>query len=328
MGRMKRWLVEGLGAIGTGFTNFASECVRQVHGYLTRLSCGLTSLSISLLPLLWLGLLILLLGFCLCLEVLIGTGVIVARPVSQGGIDYPDGGFASGGPTYPMIGDLAELAARSGSPVVYDRRGNVVFLSQFRYGTGQFGLTPVGNGASQTLTAGTFLTGPYCLKMVTSDVTNEVSTASTRIAIPQSATRLGVETGVSFTDVEVGFAIQITAYITPDQYQFTLIHRTDQDRLYIVSPTGPGILDDNLVLYAGKQAWHRMKLVVDFENKMYVRALLDEDEWDISDYAAAVDTTGEAKRIDARLQGYSRDNTNREIHWDDIIITQNEPLKE
>ena len=223
------------------------------------------------------------------------------------------------------LDDLAELAGRLGSPVTYDRRGSVLFLATFANGSGQFGLTSVGSGASLGVTPETFLSGPFSLRMLTSNVTDEISTVHTRIAIPEKTSKLGLEAGVSFTDVEVGFDIQISHYTGAKLYQYTLIYRSDQDRLYIVSPTGSGILDDNLVLYPGSHAWHKMKIVVDFENNTYLRALMDEDAYDVSDFDAYVYTNTEPKRIDVRLHGATRDNTTREIHWDNVIITQNEP---
>ncbi|NVM57517.1 MAG: hypothetical protein HWN51_05300 [Desulfobacterales bacterium] len=256
---------------------------------------------------------------------LICTCIALAGGVVIMALDHPDWWMEELPTVYPLTADLAEHAARVRSPVAFDRRGNVVFLSRFAHGTGQFELKPVGNKATLALTPDTFLSGPFSLKMVTSDVSNEVSTASALIAIPNSTTWLGSETGVAFTDVEVGFALQISAYMKPTLYQWTLVYRTDQDRLFIVSPTGAGILDDSLVLHAGKQVWHRMKLVIDLENKEYIRVLLDEDEWDVSDYAAYEYPTSEPRRIDIRLQGYCRDNTNRDIQWDDVIVTQNEP---
>ena len=212
--------------------------------------------------------------------------------------------------------------------MVYDRRGNVVFLSDFDGGLEQFARSEVGNLAEQRTSAESRVTGAYCLRMQTSDTTDEVSTATTQIPIPNLTTRMGLEAAFAVPNAEIGFDIVIAFYQKPDLYQYTLTYRTDQDRLFIHSPTGAGILLDDLKIREGSRAWHRMKIVADLENNTYVRALFDEHEFDISDYAGYSYTTGELNRIDIRLTACSRDATNRVIYWDDVIVTQNEPLKE
>jgi hypothetical protein len=328
MAKMRRLFAKGPGAIGMGFINFVSRCVHLVLDCPTRLSSALTSLSIAVIPFFVMLLILLPLVFYLYRATEGFGGLIMALPVTQGGIDYPDGGFSSGGPVYPIKGDLAELAARVRSPVVYDRRGNVLFLSDFDTGLEQFSRSVVGTGAQQIASAATHISGAYCLQMDTSGTTNQVSTATTQIAIPNPDTRMGLEAAFAVPNAEIGFDIVIAVYLNPNLYQYTLTYRTDMDRLFIHSPTGSGILSDNLKIREGIRAWHRMKLVVDLESNTYIRVMFDEDEFDVSDYAGFSYTTTELDRIDIRLTGYSRDATSRTIYWDDIIVTQNEPTQE
>ena len=223
------------------------------------------------------------------------------------------------------LDDLAEVATRLHSPVVYDRAGKVVFLSRFGNGLGQFGLTAAGSGAVIAASPTTFLTGPFAMKMTTSNVKDEVSTAWVRVPILEDTTRLGLETAFCIPDGEVGLAIQISVYLPPKKFEYTLKYKTDTDELSFV-PWGPGgVLEEDLKLYEGVAAWHRMKLVVDLETQYYVRVLLNENVYNIPEYPGYKDTTGEDRRIDIRLQGWARENATKVIYWDDVVVTQHEP---
>jgi hypothetical protein len=67
------------------------------------------------------------------------------------GRDYPDwGGYPVSGQTYPLK-DLAELAARLGSPVTYDRSGAVYYLETFRDGLSAWDTLVLGAGPTPAL---------------------------------------------------------------------------------------------------------------------------------------------------------------------------------
>ena len=223
------------------------------------------------------------------------------------------------------LDDHAELAARLGSPVTYDRPGGVYFLSNFGFGLGQFGRTVVGDGAYQVATPETFFTGPFCLAMQTSNVTGEVSTAQLTIPVPTFDTKMGLEVAFAIPDAEIGFAINLLVYEGIDMYQYILRYTTDNGRLQVMEPLGGGVLLDGFEIRKGSRAWHKMKIVMDLEEHKYVRALFDEHRFDTSEYAALHFEPDETNRLDIRLTAWSLDDTSRLIYWDSVIVTQGEP---
>ena len=223
------------------------------------------------------------------------------------------------------LDDMGEMAARLHSPDVYDRAGSVVFLSRFGNGLGQFGLTNPGGGATMAPSPETFLSGPFALKMTTSNVEKAVSTAWVRVPVLEDTTRLGLEAAFCIPDGEVGVSIQVAVYIPPDRWEFTLTYYTDTDKFYF-TPWGPGgLLEEDLKLYEGVAAWHRMKLVADLSNMEYVRATLNENVYDLSGYPGYTGTPDEDRRIDIRLKGWAEEDATKVIYWDDVIVTQHEP---
>lgn len=223
------------------------------------------------------------------------------------------------------LDDLAEVAARLHSPDVYDRSGKVVFLSRFGNGLGQFGLTPDGTFAEMTASPTTFLSGPFALKMRTSNLTNQVQTAWVRIPVLEDTTKLGLEAAFCIPDGEVAVAIQIAVYLPPKLYEYTVTYYTDTDKLYF-TPKGPGgLLAEGLKLYEGVAAWHRMKVVADLKTQYYVRILLNENVYNIPEYPGYEGTTDEDRRIDIRLKAWAREDVSKVVYWDDIIVTQHEP---
>ena len=71
--------------------------------------------------------------------------------------------------------------------------------------------------------------------------------------------------------------------------------------------------------------FHTVKLVIDYENNMYLRAMLDHQSWDLSTLATHVVTPSPTIETLAMVQCQGVVNKNATIYIDDFIITQNEP---
>ena len=67
--------------------------------------------------------------------------------------------------------DMAELAARLGSPITFNREGNVLFVSTFEHGVAGFGTTPGGDDAEIVTSALWSRTSGYCCKLVAGKTT-------------------------------------------------------------------------------------------------------------------------------------------------------------
>jgi len=64
------------------------------------------------------------------------------------------------------LDDMAELVARLGSLVIYDRRGDLVWCDSFEYGLQAWEKDPQGTGAAALVTCEAFRSRGFCAKMI------------------------------------------------------------------------------------------------------------------------------------------------------------------
>lgn len=218
----------------------------------------------------------------------------------------------------------SELAARLGSPVAYDWRGQVLTYNTFE--NGRENLYPIlyGAGASVAIDVDYALTGGYCLKMLGgSDGTMKATVQGIVGRNPSS--RIGVT--VAFSPV-----------LNPDYFTVFLRVR-DQSTRYIGGlKYDPGGYD--LYYYDENAAWQRigayyhvpypyaysfMKLVIDIDTGDYVRALFQGSEVDLSAYALDTDASGYNDSVEVLIEVVSTSGNNHGFRFDHYVITVNEP---
>lgn len=251
----------------------------------------------------------------------------MAQPVSQGGIDYPDGGFASGGAVFPMAGDLGELAVRLGSVVAFDRSGNVIFLDTFEKGSSRWWPNVSGEGAQVVISSFKVASPPYSLALTTGSDASHAAKTTLKLPYPYLS-RMGLE--YSFTH-------------TPDSlyHYFEFLHRDgSKRRLYrILFRLQEGELDldvldegwvnfaSGIVLTSDDNLFNQGKLVVDLTENKYVRFTFNNLTWLLDDYAAPEYDEDSVPYIEVSVQ-FTGDLGATRIHYlDNVIVTQNEPLR-
>lgn len=226
--------------------------------------------------------------------------------------------------TFP-IADLAELAARLGSPVTFDRRGDVIFLDSFESGwpTWRTDISPPGGSVS--LTPATSHHGGYSLKLTTNNTAFAMTKASRYVPCPHTS-RIGFELAFAFeTDVRsLWFYLGVWTGSGRSHIQVKYDPPNKELSIYTSAPTWTPI-KSNLALAADPEHWHRLKLVADLITNKYVRLLLDDIVLDLSDLAVYSPWSDTAPQ--AEFQSYVNTNINdhKSTYIDAVIITQDEP---
>jgi hypothetical protein len=198
------------------------------------------------------------------------------------GNDLPDNYPWLAGSSRSTVVDVGELAVRLGSPVTYDRRGEVLFADQFGHGLGSYTAEVDGTGASIKLIASEGDCGGYAAQLTGGSVDGDfVSLVRT---LPATArVRYGFEVSFWLPSVVslVDFMFQY--------YDGALLR--DGHLRYTWSPAGWSYRDaagayqsiSIPALYVSTDPlFHWLKLVVDLSKDEYLRILVDEEEYDMS----------------------------------------------
>lgn len=324
MVRMSKWLSRGLGKIGIAFIGFAYRCVHRVQGFPTRLSSALTWRSLLLALLFGILLTGSWVGSCLYHRLERIEGAIMAQPISQGGIDYPDGGFSSGSSSYPMIGDLAELAARLGSPNTYDRRGTVIWMTDFEYGLQGVPVLVSEAETTYLISANRARFGPYSLKLDPSDEEDSFARWISVIHFMLTG-KLGLETLISTDTDPYGVRLRMLYFDGTTQQEGALHYdpATGNWTILTGADTWTTILA-GYKLQQGDGAWNPIKLIIDAEDGKYVRMQVAREVVELSEYDLYSVASGNLGQLMCQVYAYGAPASHAAIYVDSIIITQNE----
>lgn len=237
----------------------------------------------------------------------------------------PDWGVIAPKKTVYILQDMAELAARLGSIVTFDRRGDVVWLDDFESGAGHWYAYSGGTDGSTAITTeySRSKASSFRLNTGSGDEANAVATAYLPMAV---LSKLGME--VSFTvDSQLGtFDIYFNVATLTAFYLPHLCYDATNDRLRIYAD-GVGWIDlkTSLVLSTAPRLFHTLKVVIDPLTGKWVRVILDGESYDVSAYSMYSIAGQSAQRIEPEVQVYPTSTIATVVEIDDVIITQNEP---
>jgi hypothetical protein len=237
----------------------------------------------------------------------------------------PDFGALAPTETIAGLSDMGELAARLGSVVIFDRRGNVIAIDYFdsgieqwhKYGDAGYSVDWDGNYAKS---------GAFSCKLTTGPVAGNTVTIERYISVPVLSS-LGMEVSFSYLknwrylNLEMQILDGIYAYLARIRLDYVnnKLQYFDSAAHYQDIPGGSYICGEV------PNEFDTLKFVADFTTAKYKRLISNNREFDLSEidirkygqvetplmYCSAVLTTNAAEAA----IGYI----------DDIIITQNEP---
>ncbi len=237
----------------------------------------------------------------------------------------PDFGLYAVKETVASLSDLGELAARLGSIVTYDRKGDVVWFDDFQGDLAAWLKYKGGAGADAYITADNAKRGAFCCKMISGGDGGGYM-AITHYGGGLVFSKLGVE--VSFT---------LNAFITQLRVPFLYYDGTNfydaEIRYFPIDREIKYRGSDNLFhsfatltkLSTSGYVFHTLKYVIDLPNGKYNRVLLDNVVYDLSDIAIKIRTSTEFPYLSLNIGAFTEEDVNKTSYVTDVIITQNEP---
>jgi len=218
----------------------------------------------------------------------------------------------------------ADLAARLGSPLAWDWRGNVLYALDFSTGYGPVITQTSGTGGAVALGPEYAGLGGYALKMTAGSTVDHYARAQLSVGA-NPATRVGaafrfaISTVTSYVQIQL---IRQKGVGSPWAYG-----RIDvaNEQLQVLDSTftwrNVGSVDVNLSAFC--YGW--LKLVVDQESGYYERILYNDQEIDASAYLYPTIETVIVGALFAELQNTGRSGNNDVVYLDQVTLTVNEP---
>lgn len=239
--------------------------------------------------------------------------------------DSPDFSKYLPGSTRFSLQDMGELAARLDSPILYDRRGEVIWYDTFDNGLGGWSTLAEGTGASISLSADNIFKNPYACKLVAGTTGNrraqiEKTLGSADVLSP------GIENAIALTTDFETFIMQCIYHLPTGSQTVQLVLNNLTNKIQVHS-TG-GLYTDVATLsnlYDGHTGFNMIKLVWNLSNNYYARFLFNQQEIDLGDIPIYVtdDEPGNSLTVLSYLGGKA--TINATAYLAHIIATANEP---
>lgn len=239
-------------------------------------------------------------------------------------IGRPD--FGQYAPTETIVGlsDLGELAARLGSVVTFDRRGNVILLDDFENGVGPWRPSSLGTNWVFAWDAQYPYSGGFCANMKTPSGAGANLYAERHFSYPVLS-KLGTEVCFSYLFhcryFDVSLILYSGAYLHHPYARWNQATsmwqiRDENQTFHDVGTSFP--------IYEDQRRYHTAKLVADFINEKYCHLLVDNQSIDLSAYSYYKVASSDVISGKLQLRLWSRE-TVAEAYIHHVIITQNEP---
>jgi len=232
------------------------------------------------------------------------------------------GGAPTG--TTHKLADMGELAARLGSIVTFDRRGDVVFVEDFNGGMSAWDCG--GEGVvSCDLMAKPTVSGSLAIRL-TPPVGDGLECWLRRVVPYPGLSKIGFEAWFTANTNLKYFSTQLWFYDGDTLLEFEARYNHADGTIEIEDPADtwtpigtPG------VMVTAVPVFNVMKLVVDPLSGDYVRVICNDHEYDASAKSGVVAAGVGIKMLSVKVLSENKGDVVLTTDVDNIIVTQNEP---
>lgn len=239
--------------------------------------------------------------------------------------DRPDWSKYLVGSERHSLQDMGELAARLGSIVTFDRRGEIVWMNKFDSGLAEWRPFLAGNDDTITLVADYPYRGNYCAELETQQ---EVLRGAGIYAYiyPPTVNKWGAEVAFWIKQafhtfgLELNFMDGTIAYTAAVQ----LDGQNDEIEVYNSSEAWE-VVGTFKTLTSIWGLYHNLKLVGDFDTGYYTRLILDANEIDLSAILMSDPASGPGPLNTIKILFIGDKSGNDKAMVGYAIVTANEP---
>jgi len=237
----------------------------------------------------------------------------------------PDWGLVGPKRTVYGLDDLGEHAVRLGSVALWDRRGDVIWATDFSEGLNGVGREVLMGVALPTLFCGDARQGAFCVQATVGPAAGEWAGILKRFPFPM-VSGMGWEIShnlhahILYARMRIILRTVVATYEAGIQYDVPANELQYYDAGGLWPPFATG-----LNLYSGGELQHTTKMVIDSTTMRYVRVIADDVEYSLA--GIPINSAGGGGTRHARVSArvYNRDDLLVYYHVDSAIVTHNEP---
>ena len=220
--------------------------------------------------------------------------------------------------------DDAELAARLGSVNTFDRRGSTIWYDDFESATPKWRPLLRGDRGSIAISAEKCWMGSSSCKFVTGDQLLDFAYITKFFPVP-SSTKIGLELHIHPVGILNDITIGLHGDDSVTQYRAQLFYDVEDSTVsYINSGGGRVPLKTDVLFVDGEDIWIPLKLVMDWDTKKYIRAIVEDLDTDLSDQSIATYATTGKKFVSIEVSIQTSRAVAKTMYLDNVILTQNE----
>ena len=221
--------------------------------------------------------------------------------------------------------DDSELAARTDSPVVFDRRGVVFWYDEFETITNKWDCGGTGTGNSQALSTNNAWRGDKSMCLVTGNATGNWAYMIKRF-FPPSNSSIGVEFHANCVAGDAEIVNYNYVYDGTSQYIAGLKWDRSNDNVYwLDNVLAWQSIGSNFDTGVGAEWWIPLKLVFDWRTFKYVRIIAGDTEQSLTTQSLWTGASANTPRLTSWFWVKTQSNNSRTAYIDDVIFTQEEP---
>lgn len=218
----------------------------------------------------------------------------------------------------------SDLAARLGSPLTWDWRGNVLYSHDFSTGWGPLLKVEHGTGASSVVGPEMGGYGGYAAKLTSGSDAWDWASAQFHVGA-NPCLRVGLAGRFSI-DGNTGYVnIFVEHQIGASSPYGSLRLDIANSQLQIYTSGGSWQNVGAVVVNTYSYAYCWLKLVINQSTAYYERALYNETEIDLSSYPCPVTSSTYVGSILSNFVNYGREGQNDVVYLDQLVLTVNEP---
>ncbi len=219
----------------------------------------------------------------------------------------------------------AELAARLGSLIEYDRRGQVVSQTSFENGWGVWRTAVLGSGTTVALDPTVARHGGYSVKCTGGGISTSDVKLFTRMPVLPVAT-VGLSAFFSIPGEARYLELVIQYDDAANRPQGRCRYDVAAETLSIVNSSGAWIeVATSITINKNKHSFNYMKLVIDGDNDTYFRLVFNDLEIDLSSYATQILVTVDYSHFYLGIWAFNREDQADITYLDCAVVTVNEP---